>query len=424
MGCACFDSEKEIKSKKKGKIEETQKQIKNSEKKNESIKKKQSEKEDDESDEILKQIDEMNDKKKEEDISNYLETLFKSYYEAKTYFHSNDLKEKEVDAIHKCKKIYEAKELLKKGKQKMINMKELPEKITSEFITGYTKEEREKKILGIINRLKQEKENLKKNMDKKIEEMQKMTKKIKKENIERFKLESKNILDQDKKKIETYNKTIQVINGLLKDEYIPVPDYIIENEEYKKEIVNEEIPENVLRISVNNLTYTKSNPMILLYMKLDNNELSREIKGKTKDNINETFDWCLDVIDLKSIIRNKIDIALLRTYTIKSNKLKGKSEISLRNLMNCSKIEEGCKIKMESGKDDNYIDITIKIRSPIIEKEYDTAYREVIKIKKIYPKFLIGGDNYGSRDKEISKSVNKILEDNNAKKEDEKIDLN
>ena len=91
--------------------------------------------------------------------------------------------------------------------------------------------------------------------------------------------------------------------------------------------------------------------------------------------------------------------------------------------MNCSKIEEGCKIKMESGKDDNYIDITIKIRSPIIEKEYDTAYREVIKIKKIYPKFIIGGDNYGSRDKEISKSVNKILEDNNAKEEDEKIEL-
>ena len=178
-----------------------------------------------------------------------------------------------------------------------------------------------------------------------------------------------------------------------------------------------------MRITVKNLTYTKSNPMIIFYIKLsDNNEMSKEIKGKSKDNINETFDWSFN--DLKSILRNKIDIALLRTYAIKSNKLKGKSEISLRNFMNNSKIDEAYKIKMESGKEDNYIDVTIKIRSAIVQKEYETAYREVIKIKKIYPKFKINGDNYVSQSQEVNKSVNKILEDFNNKNNDEKLTLN
>ena len=47
---------------------------------------------------------------------------------------------------------------------------------------------------------------------------------------------------------------------------------------------------------------------------------------------------------------------------------------------------------MVSGKKDKYIDVTIKIRSPIINKEYDTVYRDVLKIKKIYPQFNLNGD--------------------------------
>ena len=46
---------------------------------------------------------------------------------------------------------------------------------------------------------------------------------------------------------------------------------------------------------------------------------------------------------------------------------------------------------MESGKEDTSIDIEIKLRSPIIDKEYEEDFRDVIKLIKIYPKFQFDG---------------------------------
>jgi hypothetical protein len=86
------------------------------------------------------------DKENEEKMKNNLENLFKSYYIAKTYFCENEFKEKEVDAIRKCKKIIEAKELLEQGLFKKIKEKELPKEITPEYITGYTEEKLQEAI--------------------------------------------------------------------------------------------------------------------------------------------------------------------------------------------------------------------------------------------------------------------------------------
>ena len=366
-------------------------------------------------DEILKEINQMNNKKYIDELKDKLESLYKSYYEAKTYFYSNDFKEKELDAIQKIKKIISAQELLKKGENKKINMKELPKEITPEYIIGYSKEERKKKFDNIINKLKEEKENAKNNKEQKLEEMKIMSKNVKKENIEKFKEDSKKILDQEINKINEKAKEITLMNELLQDEYIPVPDYIIQSEEYKIEKINEDIPENVMRISVSNLTYTKSNPMIVLILNIDDKELKKEIKGKTMDEINETFDWTLSEKNFRNIIRNKIDLILGRTYMIKKDKIKGAVEISLRNFRNRDLIEERYKIKMISGKPDNYIDVSIKIRAGIIEKDYDTAYRDAIKIKRIYPKFNINGNNYiqygNNNNNEIKQnvSINKVL---------------
>ena len=77
----------------------------------------------------IKENKTMNKNKDEETIKNNLDFLYNSYYNAKTYFYSNDLKEKEFDAIQKCKKIFEAKKLLEEGKSNEINMKELPKEI-------------------------------------------------------------------------------------------------------------------------------------------------------------------------------------------------------------------------------------------------------------------------------------------------------
>ena len=378
----------------------------------------------------IKENKTMNKNKDEETIKNNLDFLYNSYYNAKTYFYSNDLKEKEFDAIQKCKKIFEAKKLLEEGKSNEINMKELPKEITPEYITGYTKEERKKNFEKIINKLNEEKEIAKKSLEKKIEEAKKMAGRLKKENIEKFKIESKKILDVEKGKIDKLNKDITLMNQILEKEYIPVPDYIMSNEEYKIEKINQDIPENVMRINVSNLTYTKSNPMVVLYLKLDeNNEKKKEIKPKNENGINETFDWVFDEKGIRNLVRNKINIYLFRTYVIKKDKPKGESELSLRTLKNTDSAEDTCTLKMLSGKKDNFIDVSVKIRSALIEKEYDTEYRETIKIIRIYPEFKINGDNYipqqnisnneNSNLKNIS--VSRILSEIETKKEEIKV---
>ena len=319
----------------------------------------------------------------EEKMKNYLEKLFKSYYKAKTYFCENELKEKEVDSIRNCKKIIEAKELLEQGLLKKIKESELPKEITPEYITGYTEEERKKKINFIIEFLNKEKEELKKNLENKINELKSNVNKIKKENIEKYKEASKIILDKENNKINEITKTIQLVKETLKDKYIPVPDYIIVHEECKTEKINEEIPENVIRISVGNLTYKKSNPLVTLFIDEKNINLKKEIK----DDINETFDWVLDEKQFNILFKCRINVVLERTYVLKKNKVKGTTEVSLRKLENFDSFNESYNIRMNSGKSDSKIDISVQLRAPIINKIYETTYKEVLKIKTIYPKF-------------------------------------
>jgi len=324
-----------------------------------------------------------NIKENEEKMKNYLEKLFKSYYQAKTYFCENEFKEKEVDAIRNCKKILEAKELIEQGLFKRIKKNELPKEITPEYITGYTEEERNKQINYIIEALNKEKEELKQYLNNKINELKSNINKLKKENIEKFKEASKIIIDKEKNKIDEITKTIESVKETLKDKYIPVPDYIIAHEECKTEKINEDIPENVIRISVGNLTYSKSNPLVTLIIEEKNINLKKEIK----DDINETFDWTLDEKQFKSLFKCRINLVLERTYTFKKKKAKGTSEISLRKLADFDSFTESYNIRMESGKSDSKIDISVQLRAPIVNKIYETTYKEVLKIKTIYPKF-------------------------------------
>jgi len=115
--------------------------------------------------------------------------------------------------------------------------------------------------------------------------------------------------------------------------------------------------------------------------------INKEIKGKNKDEINAEFTWEFNETQYKNLIKYKIEIALGRTYAIKSMKVKGKGELPLRNLRSSSSMYESVKLKMESGKEDTSIDIEIKLRSPIIDKEYEDDFRDIIKIEKIYPEF-------------------------------------
>ena len=326
-------------------------------------------------------------KKSKEETKIILESLFNSYYSAKTYFNKNEFKEKEVDAIHCLKKINEAKEMLEEGKHHKINLAELPKKINSEYITGYTPEERKKKINEIITKLKEDEKETRKILNQKMEEVKKILIKTKNKDMDKY----RPYLDVEKNHLTAISKDIKAIEKTLIDDYIPVPSFIYEQKPCKKEKVNKDIEENTMEIKVSGLTYTKSNPIVYLVIRGDNFNVTKEIKGKNQDDIYSAFTWNFSNEQFKNLIKYKIEIALGRTYSIKSTKIKGRGELVLRKLKSSSSMEELVKLKMESGKEDTSIDIEIKLRSPIIDKEYEEDFRDVIKLIKIYPKFKFDG---------------------------------
>ena len=198
-------------------------------------------------------------------------------------------------------------------------------------------------------------------------------------------------LDEEKNHLTLISKEIKTIEKTLIDDYIPVPSFIYEQKPYKKERVNNDIEENTMEIKVSGLTYTKSNPVVYLGIRGEKFNVSKEIKGTNQNDIYCAFTWDFSDEQFKNLIKYKIEIALGGTYAIKSMKVKGKGELPLRNLRSSSSMYESVKLKMESGKPDTSIDIEINLRSPIIEKEYDDDYRDIIKITKIYPKFNFDG---------------------------------
>jgi hypothetical protein len=144
MGCTCFTEDTERKT--ENSLNENKQK-----KKKRKIKKDLEEEIDDDIEEVMdedieKEIQQMNNMNNKEKIKEKLKSLYESYYAAKTYFCSNDFKEKELDAITKLKKIIEFQNFLKEGKYKKINMKEFPDEITPQYITDYSDKERKKKI--------------------------------------------------------------------------------------------------------------------------------------------------------------------------------------------------------------------------------------------------------------------------------------
>ena len=334
-------------------------------------------------DNTYKEDDETLNTLNEEQTKIYLETLFKSYYSAKTYFYDNELKDKELEAINIIKEINSKIEMVKQGNYKKINIENLPKKITPKFITGYTPEERKNEINKIINKLNKEKEQAQNIFNNKVAEMKKKFNKLNQSEKDKLKL----TLDRDKNQISFISKEILDIKKTLESDYIPVPLCITTNEPYKKEKINDDIEENTMKIKVNGITYSKSNPLVILAIKGDNINIHKEIKGKSQDDMFTEFTWNFTDEQFKNLVKNRIEIVLGRSYAVKSTKVKGKGEIQLRKLKSTSSLDESVRLKMESGKSDTTIDIIIKLRNPLVEKEYEDDFREVIKIVKIYKEY-------------------------------------
>ena len=193
----------------------------------------------------------------------------KEYELAIVYFKNNKASEEQIknDEIIKNQEI-KNEEQIKKGEEykeqlknlldkinlgEKIEEKLIPKEITPEFIYGYSNEERIRKYYEIIIKIIEEKKKLKLELDEEIKQL----KKIKENQIISMEKEILNDFEKIKLKKQKYDEIINLLTEDFKNKWIPAPLYSEKEEVVKLEKINEDIPENTIRIEFKKTDYFK-----------------------------------------------------------------------------------------------------------------------------------------------------------------------
>jgi hypothetical protein len=321
----------------------------------------------------------------EEKTKLYVDLLLQQYLSAKDYFKENDLKEQQKDCIEKCKQIIIAKKKIQNGNIKEINLNELPKSIKPEYIYGCSSDERTSKFKEILSELIKQKDE--------IDQIKKAyTEKLKKLNKKEFanvKDTAKGVLDSYQSKIKKYNETIESIKEKFKDKWVPAPEFCRVEEEDKVEKINNDIPEYTMRIHIGKTDYEKDSVYLKVHLKYGEKELTKEVNMKGNKDFNETWDWKFEKNDYKYLFKKCLEIELERSYWYKfgGSNVKGSAKIDLKSLKDNIQLVGDYKLELVSKRTTPSINVSINLRTPFAEKQYETVTKEVFSVKKIYPPF-------------------------------------
>ena len=315
----------------------------------------------------------------------YVDLLLQQYLSAKDYFKTNDLKEQEKDCIEKCKQIILAKKKIQGGNIKDVNLNELPKSIKPEYIYGYSSDDRVSKFKEILSELIKQKGEIEQKKKSYMEKLQKLNKR----DFAKIKDTAKGVLDSYQGKINKLNETIESIKEKFKDKWVPAPEFSIIEEEEKVEKIDNDVPENAIKIHIGKTDYDKDN--VYLKVKLVNNEkeLVKEVHLKGNQDFNETWVWQFEKNEFKSLFRKTILIDMERSYWYKfgGSNVKGTMKIDLKSLKNTNQLTGDYKMELVSKRTSPTINVSINLRTPCAEKQYETVPKEVFTVKKIYPPF-------------------------------------
>ena len=315
----------------------------------------------------------------------YVDLLLQQYLSARDYFKENELKDQEKDCIEKCKQIIMAKKKVQSGNIKDVNLNELPKSIKPEYIYGCTADERVAKFKEILSELIKQKDEI----DQKKKAYTEKLKKLNKKDFAKIKDTAKSVLDSYQSKINKYNETIESIKEKFKDKWVPAPEFCRVEEEDKVEKINNDIPENTMRIHIGKTDYEKDNVYIKVNLKYNEKELSKEVHLKENKDFNETWDWKFEKNEYKHLFKKCLEMELERSYWYKfgGTNVKGSAKVDLKSLKDSTQLVGDYKFELVSKRTNPSVNVTINLRTPFAEKQYETVTKEVFTVKKIYPPF-------------------------------------
>ena len=358
----------------------------------------------------------------------YIDLLLQQYLSARDYFKENGFKDQEKDCIQKCKQIISAKKKIQNGKIKEVNLNEMPKSIKPEYIYGYSADERTAKFKEILSELIKQKNEIEQKKNAYTEKL----KKLKKIEFSKVKDTTKSVLVSFQSKINKYKEIIEGLNEKFKDKWVPAPEYCLNQEEEKVEKINNDIPENSMRIHIGKTNYEKDNVYLKVKLKNGDKELTKEVQLKSNKDFDETWEWKFEKNEYKYLHKKELEIKMERSYWYKfgGSNTKGSAKIDLKSLKDTSQLVGDFNIELVSKRTTPSINLTINLRTPFAEKEYAKVTKEVLNVKKIFPPFnpkvtatISGSGEYKKSNstniigREQSNQIPKNIENNSKKLE-------
>ena len=155
---------------------------------------------------------------KNEELLNSLNIRLKDYFDAYEYFKKYNFKQKD-DCLKKLKILEMASKFIKENKINELKELTIPGQLTSEYICGCSKEDREKKYNLIINELNREKTE----KEKELQLVAQKLKSIDQNKLKKIEAIAKKDIVSRKEKIEKYKKIIELVIEKKNNIWTPVP---------------------------------------------------------------------------------------------------------------------------------------------------------------------------------------------------------
>ena len=327
----------------------------------------------------FKQKDKENKAKSE--LKKLIEDRIKEYDLAIEYFKENNLQINLVKGQEDKKILVESLEKVNSGKLSEVNEKNLPKEITPEYICGYSNDERIKKYFEIITKIIAEKQKLQTELENEIKEL----KKLSKDQILSMKDEIQKDFEKIKNKKIKYDEIINILKEDFQNKWIPAPLYSETEEDTNVEVINEDVPENTIKIIFEKTSYLKYNRKVFIKGKLSNTTLEEVWEQKAAGDWSHTIEWQLDEDEYKDISNRIFEFEVFEKVK-KGEKHKGKGSIKLSDLKDKNSFGKNFEFDLQTKRIVPWVKITFQIRN-CIEPSYDNFKKRIFCFTKFYPPF-------------------------------------
>ena len=314
------------------------------------------------------------------DLKIIIEKRIKDYDLAIKYFKENDLTEQKEKAEEDKKKLINSLEKVKSEKSEEITENNIPKEITPEYINGYSNDERIKRYFDIITKIIAEKQKLQTELENEIKEL----KKFNKAQILSMKEEIQNDFEKIKNKKIKYDEIINILKEDFQNPWIPAPLISETDEDTQVEKINEDVPENTIRITFGKTDY-KKNKNVYLKANLVDTKHEDTWNQKNVGDWSHIIEWQLDEKEYAEISEKKFHFEVYEKLKNK-DKFKGEGTFELKDLKDKNSFGEKFHFELQTKRTEPIIDLNFKIRK-CINPTYDNFKKRILCFTKFYPAF-------------------------------------